>query len=53
MIGLRRVVIESKIVSETDEEAGKIVGADRGYLVVKLDRWSGPMLFWPDEVRQA
>jgi len=53
MIGPRRVVIESNIVSETDGQTGKIVGAERGYLVVQMDRWTGPMLFCPDEVRQV
>ena len=53
VIGERRVKIKSAVVSETDGQPGKIVGAERGYLVVLLERWQSPMLFWPSEVEQA
>ena len=53
VIGERRVRIKSAVVSETDGQSGKIVGAERGYLVVLLERWQSPMLFWPSEVEQV
>ena len=53
IVGERRVRIKNSVVSETDGQSGKIVGAERGYLVVLLDRWQSPMLFWPSEVEQS
>lgn len=49
----RNVVIQTLTVSETDGLLGRIVGAERGYLIVRLDRWQAPMLFRPEEVRQV